>query len=112
MRQMIAVAAIVALSPRLLVVDEPTTGLDATGTSLIMDLIQRLHCNGTAIILITHDLSLATRYASRLVVMGQGEILLDDPMEKGLEKTDVLQRAGLIPDTLESFSAKTGGLHD
>lgn len=114
-RQMIAVAAIVALSPKVLVVDEPTTGLDATGSSLIMDLIQGLHCNGTAIVLITHDLSLAARYASRLVVMGQGEILLDDPMEKGLGKTDVLQRAGLIPvipDTLGSFSAKTGVLHD
>jgi energy-coupling factor transport system ATP-binding protein len=112
MRQMIAVAAIVALSPRVLVVDEPTTGLDAAGSNLIMDLIHRLHCNGTAIVLITHDLSLAARYASRLVVMGQGEILLDEPMEKGLGKTDVLQRAGLIPDTLESFSAKTGTLYD
>ncbi|MFK5953436.1 MAG: ABC transporter ATP-binding protein [Desulfobacterium sp.] len=112
MRQMIAVAAIVALSPKVLVVDEPTTGLDATGSSLIMDLIQRLHCNGTAIVLITHDLSLAARYASRLLVMGQGKILLDDPIEKGLGKTDVLQRAGLTPDTLESFLAKAGALHD
>lgn len=112
MRQMIAVAAIVALNPRVLVVDEPTTGLDAAGSSLIMDLIQGLHCNGTAILLITHDLSLAARYASRLVVMGQGEILLDDHMEKGLGETDVLQRAGLIPDSLDFFTAKTGALHD
>ncbi|MBI9092793.1 MAG: ABC transporter ATP-binding protein [Desulfobacterium sp.] len=112
MRQMIAVAAIVALNPRVLVVDEPTTGLDAAGSSLIMDLIQGLHANGTAILLITHDLSLAARYASRLVVMGQGEILLDDHMEKGLGKTDVLQRAGLLPDSSDFSPAKAGALHD
>lgn len=112
MRQMIAVAAIVALNPRVLVVDEPTTGLDADGSSRIMDLIQGLHCSGTAIVLITHDLCLAARYAGRLVVMGQGEIFLDDIMEKGLEKTDVLQRAGLIPDPVESLSVKTGAPHD
>ena len=112
MRQMIAVASIVALKPSVLVVDEPTTGLDDTGTSLIMDLIQKLHCNGTTIVLITHDLALAARYASRLVVMGQGEILLDGSMEKGLGKTDVLQQAGLIPNKLESFCSTTGNAND
>jgi len=111
MRQMIAVASIVALNPGILVVDEPTTGLDAAGTSLIMDLIQKLHCRGTAIVLITHDITLAAGYANRLVVMGQGALLLDEPMEKGLEKTDVLQRAGLIPDSLRACSSKAGGFH-
>ncbi|SMD10660.1 energy-coupling factor transport system ATP-binding protein [Desulfocicer vacuolatum DSM 3385] len=111
MRQMIAVASIAALNPRVLVVDEPTTGLDASGSHMIMDLILALHSKGTAVVLITHDLAMAARYATRLVVMAKGKIVLDESMEKGLEKNDVLHRAGLVPDHLRSFSLKTGGSH-
>lgn len=94
-RQMIAVASIVALRPRILVVDEPTTGLDETGGRRIMDLIKNLHTRGTAIVLITHDLNLAAQYADRLVVMTRGEIVVDDDMETALAAREILKRAGL-----------------
>jgi energy-coupling factor transport system ATP-binding protein len=75
MRQMIAVASIVALKPRVLVVDEPTTGLDASGCATIMQIIKKLHNAGTAIVCISHDMELIRKYANRVVVLDQGRIV-------------------------------------
>lgn len=96
-RQMIAMASILILRPKVLVVDEPFTGLDARGSRQIMDLILKLHSRGTAIVLITHDLALAARYGRRLTVLDRGKIVLDEPMDSALTKQAILSRAGLIP---------------
>ncbi|WP_022667493.1 ABC transporter ATP-binding protein [Desulfospira joergensenii] len=96
-RQMIAMASILILRPRVLVMDEPFTGLDPGGSAQVMDLITKLHSRGTAIVLITHDLNLAARYARRLTVVDRGEIVLDEPMEFALENQDILAHAGLVP---------------
>lgn len=100
LRQLVAVASAAVLSPGVLVVDEPFTGLDVTGSQRVMDLIQELHAQGTAIVLITHDLALAAREARRLVVMAQGRIIADGPMAQLLNRDDLLTRAGLVPTLL------------
>ncbi|MCP4114953.1 MAG: ABC transporter ATP-binding protein [Desulfobacteraceae bacterium] len=81
MRQMIAVASIVALNPRILVVDEPTTGLDASGCATIMGIIKKLHNSGTAIVCITHDMELIRKYANRAVVLNRGRIVQNKPKD-------------------------------
>ena len=96
-RQLIAVASIVVLGPRVLIVDEPTTGMDRHGVRQIMEIIGTLHKNGTAILLITHDMDLAARHAERIVVMDRGSIILDAPMARALDHNTLLAKAGLIP---------------
>jgi peptide/nickel transport system ATP-binding protein len=60
----------------LLIADEPTTGLDVTTQKTVMDLVSRITADrNMAMILITHDLGLASRYCQRVVVMEQGKIV-------------------------------------
>jgi energy-coupling factor transporter ATP-binding protein EcfA2 len=76
-RQRVAVASVLAAQPRILVFDEPTTGLDARETDRMMGMIQRLNREGHTIIMITHSLGLAATYAHRCVVLQDGRVAAD-----------------------------------
>ncbi|MGJ4951964.1 nickel ABC transporter ATP-binding protein NikE [Bradyrhizobium sp. HKCCYLS20291] len=76
MCQRVMIAIAISCSPQLLIADEPTTGLDVTTQKVVMDLLARIASErGMATILITHDLGLAARYCSRVVVMEQGRLV-------------------------------------
>ena len=68
-RQRLAVASALAMNPDVLILDEPTTGLDWRGTEALMGLLADLNRDGTTIVMITHDLPLAARHASRTVTL-------------------------------------------
>ncbi len=79
-RQRLAVAAVLALEPRILVIDEPTTGQDWTGAVAVMELVAELNRAGHTIVLITHDPMLAARYARRAIVLDHGRVRADRPI--------------------------------
>lgn len=79
--QRIGIAMALACSPRLLIADEPTTGLDVTTQAVIMDLIRdEIRDRGASAILITHDLALASEYCERIVVMHAGQVVESAPV--------------------------------
>ncbi|MEP4546682.1 MAG: ABC transporter ATP-binding protein [Saccharospirillum sp.] len=83
MCQRIVIALALACDPRLLIADEPTTGLDITTQKAVMDLSQELiRARGMGSILITHDLGLAAQYCDRLAVMKDGEIVETGPAQQ------------------------------
>jgi peptide/nickel transport system ATP-binding protein len=76
MCQRIMIAMAIACAPKLLIADEPTTGLDVTTQKTVMDLLAKITAErGMAMILITHDLGLASRYCQRVCVMEQGKVV-------------------------------------
>lgn len=81
MRQRVMIAIALAANPSLLIADEPTTALDVTVQAQILSLIQEIQ-KGKTTLLITHDLSLAAGFCSRIVVMYAGEIVEDAPVEQ------------------------------
>ena len=87
-RQRVMIALAISLNPKLLIADEPTTALDVIVQEKIMDLLDRLKKDGKAIILITHDLSLAAERSDKIAVMYAGWIvefgLTDDIVEEPL----------------------------
>ncbi|MFN8453507.1 MAG: energy-coupling factor transporter ATPase [Anaerolineae bacterium] len=76
-RQRLAVAAVLAMEPELLIVDEPTTGQDHRMIVGIMNLLQELHRQNKTIIIITHDMALVANYCSRAIVMQAGQAVFD-----------------------------------
>ncbi len=76
MCQRVMIAMAIACAPKLLIADEPTTGLDVTTQKTVMDLLSQITAErGMAMILITHDLGLASRYCQRVCVMEQGKVV-------------------------------------
>lgn len=78
--QRVMIALALACDPQLLIADEPTTGLDVTTQAAIMDLLRELaRARNTAVILITHDLALASEYCDRIAVMHAGHVVETAP---------------------------------
>ncbi|HZK54014.1 MAG TPA: energy-coupling factor transporter ATPase [Desulfosporosinus sp.] len=99
-RQMIAVASILVLKPKLLIIDEPTTGSDWAGVQTMMALIKKLHAAGTTIIMITHDMDLVAQYAQRVIVLKDGDILLDGTPQEVFSHDQMLLDSAIIPPQL------------
>jgi len=79
-RQQLAVATVLAMAPRVLILDEPTTGLDYPQQRRMLDLLARLHAGGTSIIVITHSPWVVAEYAERALLVGEGCVLFDGPL--------------------------------
>lgn len=94
-RQKIAVASIIASSPEVIIMDEPTTGLDYRDQQSMMMLLKTLNEAGHTIIIITHSLWLAAEYARRVIVMADGQIVKDDSPRALFDDDSTLQRARL-----------------
>jgi energy-coupling factor transporter ATP-binding protein EcfA2 len=95
-KQRVAIAAVVAMHPKLLVLDEPTASLDVDGTHQVMEILKELNQRlGITILLIEHRLAEAARLAERTIIMEAGAILVDAPTKKVLADRSLLQQLGL-----------------
>lgn len=89
-KRRVAIAGILAFHPDILVVDEPTAGLDPRGAAEMMDLFETVHKSGTTVILVTHDMNLVLSYADKVIVLDHGKIAkISDPVS--LFKEDIEQ---------------------
>jgi energy-coupling factor transporter ATP-binding protein EcfA2 len=96
-RARIVIAAILAMKPEILILDEPTTGQDFQGARYILDISRQLHQMGKTVIVITHHLYLMPEYAQRVIVMGKGTILLDAPIRPAYHQVELLRSTFLSP---------------
>lgn len=94
-RQRVALASVLVVRPEVLIMDEPTTGLDYPAQRAVMDLLASLNAGGTTIVIITHSIWVAAEYARRTVVMDAGKVLFDGPTREALASADLLGKAGL-----------------
>jgi energy-coupling factor transport system ATP-binding protein len=108
-RQKLAVACVVALEPEALILDEPTTGLDAREQEAMMGLLTRLNRAGHTIIIVTHTMSAVVSYARRVVLMEGGRIIADGPTREVFHRPDLLARASLVAPPCVRLSALVGG---
>ncbi len=83
-RQRLAVACILAVQPEVIILDEPTTGLDDAESARIMALLQSLQQRGHTIVMITHNMGIVRDYAQRVIVMEDGSIVSDTASFKGV----------------------------
>ncbi len=109
-RLRLAIAATLAPGPDMLIFDEPTTGQDWAGALAILDICRSLNAIGKTVLLVTHHLYLLAGYADRLVVMAQGRVVLDGPLDEVLYSGPALAAASLAPPQTVSFAASLDGL--
>ncbi|MDE5549213.1 MAG: ATP-binding cassette domain-containing protein, partial [Clostridia bacterium] len=95
-KRRVAIAGIIAMRPKMLILDEPTAGLDPFGKEQILNLIKYLktHCSPT-IVVISHDIDEITRFANRIVVFNDSRIVYDEPMPQLFKHSIQLQNMGL-----------------
>ncbi len=95
-KQKVAIAAIAALRPKLLVLDEPTGELDPKSSRMIFDMLKKLNSEfGMTILIVEQKIMLLCEYVKRLLVMDQGTVLFDGDVHKVLENSDELRRVGV-----------------
>ena len=107
-RQRLAVASVLALRPRLLILDEPTTGLDYREQRRMMALVRQLNRDGIAIVMITHTPWLVAEYARRVVLMRRGRKLYDGGIREFFARTDLLASSSFRAPEATELSRRFG----
>ncbi|HOE70292.1 MAG TPA: energy-coupling factor transporter ATPase [Brevefilum sp.] len=96
-RQKLALASVIAMQSEIIIIDEPTTGLDWITGKEIIRIITQLNKLGKTILVITHDMNLVAENIPRSIVLYQGSILLDGPTNKVLSEVELLEKTFLKP---------------
>lgn len=100
-RRRVAIAGVIAMRPKFLILDEPTAGLDPRGRNELLDLVRQLHQRDkTGILLITHSMDDIARAADRIVVIDKGRIVMDGTPQQVFSHASQLEEIGLdVPQT-------------
>ena len=107
-RQRVAVASVLAVQPDVLILDEPTTGLDYKEQRSMMDMVRRLNDQGSTIIFVTHHMWVVAEYAHKVFVIKDGRILLDGTTREVFAQEETLKASYLRPPHFVHFSNELG----
>lgn len=107
-RQRVAVASVLAVRPDVLILDEPTTGLDYAEQRSMMDLVRRLNDAGSTIIVVTHTMWVVAEYAHRAVVVRDGKVVLSGTVREVFSQEDELWDASLRPPHIVTLGNSLG----
>lgn len=107
-RQRLCLACLIALNPEILILDEPTTGLDYKECMMMMNRIKQLNENGTTVIMVCHDMEVVLDFAKTVVVMNRRQILEQGETRKILADTELLGKARLLQPQIAQVSTMLG----
>ena len=95
-KRRVAIAGVLAMKPKVLILDEPTAGLDPKGRDEILDQIAKLHKEtGVTVVLVSHSMEDVARYVDRIIVMNKGEKMLDSTPKEVFRHYKELEEVGL-----------------
>ena len=95
-KRRVAIAGVLAMSPQVLVLDEPTAGLDPYGRDQILELLAKLHKEkNITIILVSHSMDDVADYCERVIVLSKGKVVFDDKAKEVFKHVDELEQIGL-----------------
>lgn len=94
-KRRVAIAGVLAMKPEILILDEPTAGLDPRGRDEILDQIAKLHREGLTVILVSHSMEDVAKYADRIIAMNSGKVAFDGTPKEAFRHYKELERMGL-----------------
>ena len=107
-RQRLVFASILAAEPELLLLDEPTTGLDYRECTEIMECIKENNEKGTTVFMVSHDMELVHDFAKEVVVLNDGRIIAKGRTKEILREKELLAEASLLPPQMTALSLNLG----
>ena len=110
-RKWVALASVLAMETPILILDEPTTGQDARGLDRLGALVAELAQAGRTVVLVTHDMDFCAEHFDRVVVMGQGRVLMDGNKHAVLARADRLAETLVEPPQITRLSLALGRDH-
>ena len=110
-KRRVAIARILALKPKYLILDEPTAGLDPGAKKNLTEEIRKLHKSGVTIIFVSHSPEDIVKLANRVLVLTHGKILFDGEPQELFSRPELLDRSGLLPPPITQimFELKKSG---
>ncbi|MBC8588157.1 energy-coupling factor transporter ATPase [Paratissierella segnis] len=116
-KRRVAIAGVIAMKPKLLILDEPTAGLDPSGRDEILDEIRKLYLKeGITIILVSHSMEDVAKLSNRILVMHEGKIIINDETREVFKKASELEEIGLgipqITSFMREFKSKGNDVRD
>lgn len=103
-RQLLALASIIVLEPPVIILDEPTTGLDFRECVNVMDVVRELHEGGTTVIMVCHDMEVVGDFARRVIAMTEGRVVADGATFDILRDQRVLDTAHILPPQISAIA--------
>ena len=94
-KRRVAIAGVLAMKPEILILDEPTAGLDPRGRDEILDQIAKLHREGLTVILVSHSMEDVAKYADRIIAVNSGKVAFDGTPKEVFRHYKELERMGL-----------------
>lgn len=107
-RQLLALASICVMELPMVILDEPTTGLDFRECEKVMGVVRRLHRQGTTVVMVCHDMEVVADYAERVIVMTDGRKVDEGPTFEVLRREETLAAAHLIAPQVVDISTRLG----
>ena len=105
-KRRVAIAGILAMNPDILILDEPTAGLDPQGAKDMMNLFKKINSLGKTVIIVTHDMNHVLEYCDEVIVMNKGQIERHVSVEELFKETDYLHSLSIDLPTITSFILK------
>lgn len=109
-KRRVAIAGVLAMKPEILILDEPTAGLDPRGRDEILDQIAKLHKEGLTVILVSHSMEDVAKYADRIIAMNDGKVAFDGTPKEVFRHYRELERMGLSAPQITYVMQEMKGL--
>jgi energy-coupling factor transport system ATP-binding protein len=108
-KQLVAISCVLAMKPKILLLDEPTAHLDCESSERVINLIKTLNREGITVVLATHEIDLLAECATRVVVLSEGCIQANGSPLEIFSNPDLLETLGLIPPQIPQLAKKLRG---
>lgn len=104
-KKIVTIASVLVFNPEILIMDEPTGGLDEAGRVMLNEITELVHREGHTVIMISHDMDYVAEHSGRVVVMAQGEVIGDDLPERVFAQRELLAKAQIEPPQIAQLDA-------
>ncbi|MCX7615562.1 MAG: energy-coupling factor ABC transporter ATP-binding protein [Clostridiales bacterium] len=107
-RQRVALASTIAVEPDILILDEPTTGLDYIECMHVMNDVRELNQKGVTVVMVCHDMEVTLDFAQRILVISDGKLIADGKTTDIFRNACVMEKASLIPPQITELAIRLG----